>query len=411
MRAFLLLLLLLPWSSALSTGAKLKNVLQLKVIRKNEHVVFFPSAAYQQGQDWMIPIHGWIFDSERRSSRRKAFLAFLVRSVLSAQDDHVSDGAVMSNNNNNMNENNKDHSEKEILARRVIPFIVDNHRRRKITIRLGKNNGLTREIPERSRKNGHFTTVLRFNETEIKALCCDTNGVIQYQAVTGIDNDDRCFVGTCTLLPPTGQSIISDIDDTIKVSHVLDKKRLLRQTFLEEFEAVPGMAQLYKRWSNERNASFHYVSSSPWQLYPELASFLSREKFPTPASFSLKSVRIKDRSLFNLFADPMVSKISKITSIIETWPQRKFILVGDTGERDPEVYGEICRRYPSQVEKVFLRDIVSGLNDNLLEELNERQRKKKNGIVLNAPDRFQKAFDGVPSNTWSLFTDADAIDY
>ena len=287
------------------------------------------------------------------------------------------------------------------------PFIVDNHRRRKITIRLG---GMTREIPERSRKNGHFTGVLRLSEEEVDAIS-NNESMIQYEAVTGIDNDERCFVGTSTLLSPTGLSVISDIDDTIKVSHVLDKKRLLRHTFLEEFEPVPGMAQLYERWSQERNASFHYVSSSPWQLYQEIASFLIREKFPTPASFSLKSVRIKDRSLFNLFADPMISKISKISSIIETYPQRKFVLVGDTGERDPEVYGEICRRYPSQVDKVFLRDIVSYLDEKTLEELNERQLKKKNGIVLNAPDRFTKAFDGVPLEIWSLFTNADTNNY
>jgi len=171
------------------------------------------------------------------------------------------------------------------------------------------------------------------------------------------------------------------------------------------------MAQLYQRWSLQYQASFHYVSSSPWQLYREIAAFLQREEFPTAASFSLKSIRLKDRSLLSLFADPMVSKISKISSIIETYPKRKFILVGDTGECDPEVYGEICRKFPLQVERVFLRDVVSGLDEEVIQEMNEKRQKKKNGILLNAPDRFAKAFDGVSAETWSLFTDAEQIDY
>jgi phosphatidate phosphatase APP1 len=207
--------------------------------------------------------------------------------------------------------------------------------------------------------------------------------------------------------------VISDIDDTVKISHVLEKKRLMRHTFMEEFQAVSGMAQLYQSWKDTHNASFHYVSSSPWQLYSELASFFSREGFPDAASFHLKEVRLKDRldrTLLNLFADPMTSKISKISSIMDTFPTRTFILVGDTGERDPEVYGEICRRYPNQVQRVFLRDVTSDLSEQVLAHLAKKEEKRKTGIIINAPDRYDKAFEGVPSETWSVFTDATTIE-
>ena len=233
--------------------------------------------------------------------------------------------------------------------------------------------------------------------------------MIQYEAVTGIDGDTRSFQGTSQLVDPVGISVISDIDDTVKISHVLEKKRLLRHTFLEEFKAVPGMSRLYQSWKEQHNASFHFVSSSPWQLYEEIASFLAREGFPA-ASFHLKSIRLKDRTLLSLFADPMASKLSKISSIMETYPQRRFVLVGDTGERDPEVYGELCRRYPDRVVRVFLRDVTSHLSDELVRELNKKEEKKRSGIVINGPDRFANAFQGVPLETWSLFTDASTLD-
>ena len=93
------------------------------------------------------------------------------------------------------------------------------------------------------------------------------------------------------LIPPTGLSIISDIDDTVKLSDVLNKRELLRNTFLREFVPVDGMAALYKHWEEQHDAVFHYVSASPWQLQPELECFLRGAGFP-PATFHLKSVRV-----------------------------------------------------------------------------------------------------------------------
>lgn len=411
----LLLLFLLGYSvtNAFSTSIKIKDALSLNVIGKDKEVIFFPSAGYRDGNEYCIPIHGWVFDPERRSLRRRAFLSILanvVDDVLNDKDDDEATDSIQVS----IEKTNDENDSKKILSRRVNPFIVDNHRRRKITIRLRASDDdtvITRELPKRSRKNGHFQGLVRLSQEEMDQLKSN-NDCIRYEAVTGIKDDERSFAGVTHILEPTGGlSVISDVDDTVKISHVLDKKRLIRHTFLEEFQAVPGMARLYQKWKEEKNASFHYVSSSPWQLYQEIASFLEIQGFPTPASFSLKSIRLKDRSLFNLFADPMVSKLSKISSIIETFPQRKYILVGDTGERDPEVYGEICRRFPHQVQKVYLRDVLSELDPILLQELNAKQLKKKHGLVLDAPDRYTKAFRGVPYDKWSLFTNPDTIDY
>ncbi len=204
-------------------------------------------------KDWIVPIHGWIYNPERRSKRRRAVLSLLTNVV----DD------VLDLDESEIN--------KDILYKRVNPFIVDNHRRRKITLRF--NDEIQRELPKRSRKNGHFTASLKFTPEELEHIRNSEN-TISYQAVTGIKNDNRVFQGTTQVLEPTGFSVISDVDDTIKLSYVLDKKKLVRHTFLQDFVAVPDMSNLYQRWYKERHASFHYVSSSPWQLYSELALFL-----------------------------------------------------------------------------------------------------------------------------------------
>jgi hypothetical protein len=396
------------------TVSKLGGRWQSNCIKKDENVIFFPTACYQSTESddkWILPIHGWIFDPETKSLRRRAFVALLGRAVLDREqikNDKDPEQMLLEKHDIGV--------AKTILTRRVYPFIVDNHRRRQITIQVGD---VTAKLAELSGKDGHFQATLQLTQEELNAARLPSgnndndNDVIRYQVVTGIANDPRCFEGVSCLVPSTGLSVISDIDDTVKISHVLEKKRLMRHTFMEEFQAVSGMAQLYQSWKDTHNASFHYVSSSPWQLYSELASFFSREGFPDAASFHLKEVRLKDRldrTLLNLFADPMTSKIFKISSIMDTFPTRTFILVGDTGERDPEVYGEICRRYPNQVQRVFLRDVTSDLSEQVLAHLAKKEEKRKTGIIINAPDRYDKAFEGVPSETWSVFTDATTIE-
>lgn len=63
-----------------------------------------------------------------------------------------------------------------------------------------------------------------------------------------------------------GLSVISDIDDTVKISNVVSKRSLLKHTFYSYFKAVEGINEVYQKWS-EQKCQFHYVSASPWQLY------------------------------------------------------------------------------------------------------------------------------------------------
>jgi phosphatidate phosphatase APP1 len=85
-----------------------------------------------------------------------------------------------------------------------------------------------------------------------------------------------------------------------------------------------------------------------------------------------------------MLASPIDYKLSMIEPLLQRFPTRTFILVGDSGEKDPEIYGEIARRYHKQVLQTYIRNVT--------------------GEPADAP-RYQNAFREVPSEKWQLFDD------
>ena len=160
--------------------------------------------------------------------------------------------------------------------------------------------------------------------------------------------------------------MISDIDDTVKITEIpAGDKIKVRNTFFRDFVAAPGMAKMYQGLGE---ASFHYVSGGPWQLFKPLASFLWGPSGGFPeGSFHMRNVRKNVLSLdtwkdlLELFDGDATreQKVSQISEIMSKYPARTFILVGDSGEYDPEVYNDIRALFPQQVQEIFIRDVVN----------------------------------------------------
>lgn len=157
------------------------------------------------------------------------------------------------------------------------------------------------------------------------------------------------------LLQPRGCSVISDIDDTIKLTGVTNRKQLLANTFLHPFRPVAGMAQLYQHWAAQ-GAAFHYVSSSPWQLFQPLWDLLQDSQFPA-GSMHLRWFRLRDEMFKSWRIVRRKGKAGVIRNLVKRFPHRRFVLVGDSGERDPELYAEAAKRYPQQVRLVLIREL------------------------------------------------------
>ena len=327
----------------------------LAQIRSDEHVVFFPTPARlaDDGQFWKTEIHGWIYEPDSDSVvRRKAIDALL---AVAKPDDAARDSAV--------------------FRKRINLFLVDNQRGKTISIRVGD---ATFEL-ESSEADGHFRRALRIPIATADKLA--DAGRVPFHAVTA-KNDDRRFVGSIHLVAPTGLSVISDIDDTIKITEVTDRKKTLDNTFFQPFRAVEGMPALYRRWA-AAGAQFHFLSNSPWQLCSPLAEFAQAERFP-PATFHLKKFRLQDGGLTDLFAAPAATKIPEIERLLRAYPQRGFVLVGDSGERDPEIYGRIARAFPNQIRRIFIRDVTD---------------------EPATAARYMEAFRELPPDRWKLFRD------
>ncbi|KAF9126518.1 hypothetical protein BGW39_006565 [Mortierella sp. 14UC] len=209
-----------------------------------------------------------------------------------------------------------------------------------------------------SRPGGHFDGILRMSSGEVNAHRSKDSdaGHLRFLKLHAhhADMPDPCH-GVANLIDSEGVSIISDIDDTIKETNVTAGARIiLRNTFLKDMMEVEGMASVYKRWWNQ-GAAIHYVSNSPWQLIPSLLEFFHAHMFP-PGSAHL---RLHDNVLKTYFTAPGENKRRCIREILTDFPDRKFILVGDSGEIDMEIYTEMALEFPVQVVKIFIRDITT----------------------------------------------------
>ena len=324
-------------------------------IAQDETLVFFRTAGWldESTGEWHLPVHGWVYEPQDSAVRKALF-----EKILEEKYDLVVDDSNESN-----------------FSERLNLLIADNERGKQVVIKLA---GRVFELPLTS-ENGQFETILRVPEAEIGSFV--KAGRLPYSAVTHA-SEQRSFNGEIRLVSPSGLSVVSDIDDTVKISNVTDHKRLLESTFLLDFAAAPGMAALYKTWAAE-DASFHFVSSSPWQLYTPLEAFLDENGFPW-ATFNLKAVRFRDETLFDLFKKGTETKPLIIREILDRYPGRSFVLVGDSGEQDPEVYAALLRDYPDQVEKVLIRNVTEAARDDA---------------------RFKALFADVSPDRWDLFED------
>lgn len=242
--------------------------------------------------------------------------------------------------------------------------------------------GRTLVLPQ-SGGDGHFSGTIDVPADD-PALAA-ANGLLSYAAVLP-PRHVQPFTGTVLLIARQGRSIISDIDDTVKITNVLDRRRMLEATFVKPFEAVPGMASLYQTWASE-GARLHFISSSPWHLYAPLAAFLQDAGFPA-ATLALKKARITDTSIQYLFADLTKNKPPEIEALLRDYPERTFVLIGDSGEKDPEIYADFQRRYPARIERVFIRNVTNAKPDDA---------------------RFAKVFAGIEAARWQLFRTPDEL--
>lgn len=331
-------------------------------VARHEQVLFYPSYAGQSadGNSWSLLIHGSVFDPRISWLRRKPMLA-VMRRVL-----------------------RMDRTAEEYFRLRMRQFMMFGLRGRFVSVRIGEHVYPVGE----SDYMGLFRGEVQLSNAEMDHVLKSSglvNSWLSFRAALA-ETDERQIEGQLQIVPPTGISIISDVDDTIKHSNVPNRRDLFRNTFTRTFVPIAGMPELYQRCAH-MGASFHFVSGSPWQLFEPLHGFMEAEGYPK-GSFHLKRFRIRDSARKIRMSPQRAHKRAAIEPILAAFPRRRFILIGDSGEQDHEIYAGFLREHPEQIAGVFIRTVRNETRDM---------------------PRLATPFNGLDPSRWTVYQDPTEI--
>lgn len=326
----------------------------VSTLADDEHVLFVPTFGTRTEDGWRVPIEAWVFEPEDDGPVRAGMLKVIEKALGDDLDDDTA----------------------KRVSRTMKPFLVDNERGKSLVVRAGTH--VERACTSEANGRCHGTLIVEgaaVGELEI--------------AVELPETDRRRFESRVHLLDDDGVSVLSDIDDTIKITAVHDKRALIRNTFVHPFRPTPGVVQLFDRWATQ-GAAFHYVSNSPLPLLSAIEGFIGDAGYPR-GSITLKEFRWKDGTFLDLLDAPEDHKQHAIEAHIDRFERRRFILVGDTGERDPEIYAALRRKYGERVAAIFVRDTGASSSEAL-------------------EVRLGTVFEGLPPAVWTVYTDGSEVD-
>jgi len=309
-------------------------------VNEDEEVTLFNTYAYYDAstEQWVAEIKGWIYETDYLAVERFTFVS-LIEGVVGSIDEEPS-----------------------FFEERISPFLADNESDEDIIVTIGDT---TYNIKS-SNSVGHFFDTINISQKDVQNLREDN--ILEYTIVMPED-DTRIFKGKIFLLDDNGTMIISDIDDTIKITEVyLGNEKVIENTFLQSAKVAPKMQELYQKLESENSdVSFHYVSGSPWELYNVIVKFLKEN------SFKEGTLHLKELSL-NPFSSGLYDfldkestynhKVETISLMMQNFPNKKFILIGDSGEKDPEVYGYLLENYKNQIKSIYIRNVTDETLDN-----------------------------------------------
>jgi len=210
-------------------------------------------------------------------------------------------------------------------------------------------------------------TAFFYNETDSrqKTIETDTAGHFNLRAsldfipthVRVLASESLSMTEEVNITEERGISVISDIDDTVKHSAITSGAReIFRNVFMRDLNDlfIEGVKDWYQRLSG-MGVKFHYVSNSPWQMFSVLTMYCLQAGLPT-GSMHLKAYTGMFQGIFEPVAE---RKKGTLERIMRDFPDRRFILIGDSGEADLEVYTDVVLEHPGRVLGIFIRDVTT----------------------------------------------------
>lgn len=230
---------------------------------------------------------------------------------------------------------------------------------------------------------GFFSFHFNINN-KLKQIKYNNWHTVDFELMDNVIEDQKAIVakGEVMIISPKSQRIIiSDIDDTVLVSHSTQTMKKLRLMLFKNAltrHAFSGITEFYKALSkgkdNTSNIPFFYVSSSEWNLYDLLVDFFYTNDLPK-GIFLLKKLEYSIYKFWKSGGGSHQHKSYKIERILELFPDQKIILIGDSGQKDSWIYSDIALEYPGRIETIYIRKIrsrsLSHQEQNIFEKLQD----------------------------------------
>lgn len=179
--------------------------------------------------------------------------------------------------------------------------------------------------------------------------------------------------------------IISDIDDTIMKSYIPKPLKMLKELVFNgararvAFEGAGKFYQALAKGKDTPDRPLFFVSVSPWNIYDVLIEFINHNGFPKAPLF-LKELGVTDQYIFSKAT--VSHKLSYISELLDFYSSMNFILIGDSGQEDAEIYTEVIKKYPSRIKVVYIRDVIEGKKSLEFKELVKEISDLKSELVV-----------------------------
>lgn len=271
------------------------------------------------------------------------------------------------------------------IIRVINSYIYGSTRRFSLEIHF---NGEIHHI--RTSKKGHFTKVISYSmgkdpdPRDIKVYLNRKDRQVQLEVPEPFNHCHFNFKGN-------NRAVISDIDDTVLVTHTQNTFKKFRTLLVKNAlkrKAVKEMKEFYDRFS-DLGYPFIYVSNSEANLFPMIRLFLEHNRFPAGPIFLkpfinwnhvLKRKRRRKRELH---------KKEKIKFLLEHFPGMDFILIGDDSQRDPEIYADFASEYGNRIKEIYIRNVkknISGKRTRLRNRIVREHNVKF--VIFREPDQI-----------------------
>lgn len=212
---------------------------------------------------------------------------------------------------------------------------------------------------------------------------------VKFKLLDRLYAEPREIVGLGEVMIPDKKShfgVISDIDDTILISKTTHRIEIIRMAMTNNAKTrmpFKGVSAFYRALQKGRDGLQHnpifYVSSSPWNMYDLLADFFALNNIPK-GPILLRDIGISETKFIK--EKHANHKLDKIRRILSFYPKLKFILIGDSGQHDPEIYQQVVEEYPGRILSIYIRDVSNPARNEVVKSISAELSKKGVELII-----------------------------